>query len=167
VRHCSGKKRLEHEQHQKCPSKNGREVQHEAEGKSLAAGARAAGGYGTDDARIVAALPTIQYLLKYHARVILMSHLGQPKGVTPSLSLSLVATRLAELLRKPVALATDCIGPEVMVQVGAMLPGSVVLLENVRFHPEETQNDPVFAAKLAKLGDVFIQDAFAVFFHHF
>lgn len=117
-------------------------------------------GQITDDARIVAALPTIQYLLKYHARVILMSHLGQPKGVTPSLSLSLVATRLAELLRKPVALATDCIGPEVMVQVGAMLPGSVVLLENVRFHPEETQNDPVFAAKLAKLGDVFIQDAF-------
>jgi len=114
----------------------------------------------SDDARIVAALPTIQYLLKYGARVILMSHLGQPKGVTPSLSLALVATRLGELLRIPVALATDCIGPDVMAQVGAMKPRSVVLLENVRFHPEETQNDPVFAEKLAKLGDIFIQDAF-------
>lgn len=114
----------------------------------------------TDDARIVAALPTIQYLIKYKARVILMSHLGQPKGVTPDLSLAPVAECLADLLHKPVTLVSDCVGPDVADQVASMDPGSVLLLENIRFYPEETKNDPVFAEKLAKLGDIFIQDAF-------
>ena len=114
----------------------------------------------TDDARIVAALPTLHYLLKHQAKVILMSHLGQPKAVTPSLSLAPVALRLEALLQKPVVLASDCVGPAVVAQVAAMAPGTVLLLENVRFHPEETENDPAFAAALAQLGDIFIQDAF-------
>ena len=117
-------------------------------------------GHITDDARIVAALPTLHYLLKHQAKVILMSHLGQPKTVTPSLSLAPVALRLETLLKKPVTLAPDCVGPTVIAQVEAMAPGDVLLLENVRFHPEETQNDPAFAAALAQLGDLFIQDAF-------
>jgi phosphoglycerate kinase len=118
------------------------------------------GGQITDDARIVAALPTIQYLLKHQARVILMSHLGQPKGATPALSLAPVAERLEILLKKKVVLTKDCIGSEVLNEVATMSPGSVLLLENVRFHPEETKNDPIFAEKLSKLGDIFIQDAF-------
>lgn len=114
----------------------------------------------TDDARIVAALPTLHYLIKHQAKVILMSHLGQPKAKTPALSLAPIATRLSELLQQPVPLASDCIGPDVQEQVAHMQPGSVLLLENVRFHPEETQNDAGFAAALAQLGDIFIQDAF-------
>lgn len=113
-----------------------------------------------DDTRIVASLPTLQYLVKHRARVILMSHLGQPKEPTPSLSLAPVALRLTELLQQPVHLASDCIGSDVLSQVGAMAPGTVLLLENVRFHADETKNTPEFAANLAKLGDIFVQDAF-------
>lgn len=114
----------------------------------------------TDDARIVAALPTINYLREKRAKIILMSHLGQPKGYVPDLSLAPVAKRLSDLLGSPVDLATDCIGDTVVAQVAALAPGQVLLLENVRFHPDETKNDPGFARALANLGDLFVQDAF-------
>jgi len=120
-----------------------------------------AGGRVTDDTRIRAALPTINYLLDHGAKVILMSHLGRPKGkVVDDLRLDPVSDRLAELLGRRVVKLHDCIGPEVEAAVARMQPGDVVLLENTRFHPEETSNDPAFARKLASLADVFINDAF-------
>ncbi len=118
-------------------------------------------GKVTDDTRIVAALPTIEYLITHGAKVILMSHLGRPKGkFVPEMSLRPAAERLSELLGREVNFLPDCVGPEVEAAVAAMKPGDVVLLENTRFHPEEEKNDPEFARKLAALGDLFVNDAF-------
>lgn len=115
----------------------------------------------TNDARIVAALPTIKYLLDRNAGVILLSHLDRPKGkVIPELSLKPVAERLSNLLQKDVKMMNDCIGNDVKNAVKEMKVRDVILLENTRFHPEEKQNDPEFARELANLGEVFINDAF-------
>jgi phosphoglycerate kinase len=115
----------------------------------------------TDDSRIRAALPTIEYLAARGAKVILASHLGRPKGkVVPELRLDAVALRLSELLGMKVIKLNDCVGPEVSVYVSGMSPGSVVLLENVRFYPGEEKNDPDFARDMASLADIFVNDAF-------
>ncbi len=114
----------------------------------------------TDDTRIRAALPTIQYLMKQNAKVILCSHLGRPKAPEVKSSLAPAARRLSELLNAPVALAPDCVGPEAEKMAQALKPGEVLLLENVRFHPEEEKNDPAFAKQLASLAEVYVNDAF-------
>lgn len=115
----------------------------------------------TNDKRIVASLPTLQHLLDNNAAIILMSHLGRPKGkAVPSMSLKPVAQRLSELLKKPVKMASDCIGNDVKQMAKDLKPGEILLLENLRFHPEEEKNDDTFAKELASLGDVFVQDAF-------
>lgn len=121
----------------------------------------------TDDGRIKAALPTIEELRKDGAKVILMAHLGRPKGkVVPELSLAPVAKRLSELLGCDVVLASDTYGPDAQAKVAAMNDGNVVLLENVRFNPEETSKDEAeraeYAKKIAALGDVFVSDGFGV-----
>ena len=113
-----------------------------------------------DDTRIRSSLPTIQYALEHGATVVLASHLGRPKGkVNPEMSLRPIADRLAALLDKPVTFATDCIG-DAARQAIESAPGGVVLLENLRFHPEEEKNDPVFAKALASLADLYVNDAF-------
>ena len=115
----------------------------------------------TDDRRIRAALPTVKALLAGGAKVILASHLGRPKGTpNPKYSLAPVQARLSELLGVPVAMAPDCIGPEVAAQVAALEPGGVLLLENLRYHAEEEANEPQFSAQLADLADVYVNDAF-------
>jgi phosphoglycerate kinase len=115
----------------------------------------------TDDTRIRAALPTIHYLLDRGAKVVLVSHLGRPKGkVDKKYSLSPAAKRLSELVGKSVILADDCVGNSAQKAVDAMVSGDIVMLENVRFYAEEEKNDPNFAKKLAKLADIFINDAF-------
>ncbi|MBE0643743.1 MAG: phosphoglycerate kinase [Bacteroidetes bacterium] len=115
----------------------------------------------TDDTRIEASLPTINAMIERGAAVILMSHLGRPKGkVNPAYSLRPVAARLSELLGRPVGFAPDCIGGEVEAMAAALQPGDVLLLENLRFHAEEEANDPHFARALAELGDVYVNDAF-------
>jgi len=115
----------------------------------------------TDDTRIRAALPTIKYLLDNNAKVILMSHLGRPKGeFDPQYSLAPVAVRLGELLNKKVIMAKDVIGESAKEAVNALKEGEVLLLENVRFHKEETKNDLEFAQKLASFGDIYVNDAF-------
>ncbi len=115
----------------------------------------------TDDTRIKAVLPTIKYALNYDAKVILMSHLGRPKGeVKKELSLALCAERLSKLLGKEVRMMNECIGEEVSRSVQGMREKEVILLENLRFHKEEEKNDENFAKELASLGDVFINDAF-------
>jgi phosphoglycerate kinase len=114
-----------------------------------------------DDTRIVAALPTIGYLLERRARVILMSHLGRPKaGPDARNSLKPVAVRLERLLRQPVAFAADCVGPEVEAMARSLQDGQVLLLENLRFHAEEEANDAGFAQRLAALGEMYVNDAF-------
>ena len=115
----------------------------------------------TDDTRIQASLPTIQYIVERGGRLILASHLGRPKGkVNPKYSLKPAATRLAQVLGKAVAFSTDCIGPEAEAAAQALKNGDVLLLENLRFHPEEEKNAPEFAQKLAALAEVYVDDAF-------
>ncbi|OQA23179.1 MAG: Phosphoglycerate kinase [Chloroflexi bacterium ADurb.Bin360] len=119
-------------------------------------------GVISDDKRIKATLPTIKYILEQGAALVLMSHLGRPAGTgyEAEFSLKPIADRLAELLGKPVLFATDCIGAEVEAMAAQLQPGDVMLLENVRFYKAETKNDMGIAESLAKLGDVFVNDAF-------
>ena len=115
----------------------------------------------TDDTRIRESLPTIRYCLEQGASVVLMSHLGRPDGRrVSSMSLKPVAVRLGELLGRPVVFLDDCVGPQIESRVRALKDGEVALLENLRFHPEEEQNDAAFAAQLARLGEVYVDDAF-------
>jgi len=115
----------------------------------------------TDDSRIQAALPTIKYLVGRGAKVILISHLGRPKGkVVDVLRLTFVAQRLSQILGQQVGTIIDCIGPEAERAVADLNNGEILLLENVRFHPEEEKNEASFAQSLAHLGDIFVNDAF-------
>ena len=117
----------------------------------------------TDDSRIRAVLPTLEYALDHNSKLIIASHLGRPKGKpVPEFSLSPVAKRLGRFLGKEVIMAKDCIGSEIKELVNKMKSGDIVLLENLRFHPEEQKNDDTFAKALAELCDVYINDAFAV-----
>jgi phosphoglycerate kinase len=116
----------------------------------------------TDDTRITAVLPTLECCLKGGAAVVVASHLGRPKGKPdPKYSLAPVAARLAELLGRPVPLAPDSVGPDVLGRARALAPGDVLMLENLRFHAEEEANDDAFAQALAELADVYVDDAFA------
>jgi phosphoglycerate kinase len=118
-------------------------------------------GVITDDTRIKETLPTIHFLLERGASLVICAHLGRPKGQpNPQFSLKPVAKRLEELLRRPVQMASDCIGPETLKMAQALAPGGILLLENLRFHKEEEGNDASFAKQLASLADVFVQDAF-------
>ena len=115
----------------------------------------------SDDTRILAAIPTIDFLISHGAIVVLMSHLGRPKGQRiTEMSLAPVSRRLAELLGKPVCMATDCIGEEVSSQVRKLEPGQIMLLENLRYHKEEESNDKEFSRALADLGEIYVNDAF-------
>jgi phosphoglycerate kinase len=115
----------------------------------------------TDDTRIKETLPTLKHLIEHGGKLILTAHLGRPKGQRePSMSLRPVAARLADLLGRPVAFVDDCIGEKVEKTAGALKEGDVLLLENVRYYNEEEKNDPAFAEKLAKVADVYVNDAF-------
>ena len=117
----------------------------------------------SDDGRLSAVLPTIQYLQEHGAIIILCSHLGRPGGkVVEDMSLAPVCQRLSELLEQEVACIDECIGPEVKAAGKELKPGDIILLENLRFHPEEEKNDPDFARSLASIADVFVNDGFAV-----
>ena len=118
-------------------------------------------GRVTDDTRIVASVPTIQKLVSLRARIILMSHLGRPKGAPdPKFSLRPVAERLSKLMGIPVKFADDCVGASVQEAVQSLHDGDILLLENLRFHPQEEKNDPAFARELAFLGELYVNDAF-------
>jgi phosphoglycerate kinase len=118
-------------------------------------------GEVADATRIEAALPTLRYLLQKGARLVLVSHLGRPKGgPDPKYSMKPVQARLERLLRQPVAWADDCVGPAAIAAAQALKDGEVLLCENLRFHPEEEKNDPAFAESLAKLGECYVNDAF-------
>lgn len=115
----------------------------------------------TDNTRIVAALPTIKYLLENDCAVILCSHLGRPKGeFKPEFSLKPVAKELSKLLGKEVIMAKDVIGEDAKSKAKNLKPGEIMLLENVRFHREETDNDPEFSKKLAEMAEIYVNDAF-------
>ena len=115
----------------------------------------------TDNTRIVAALPTIKYLLEQNCKVILASHLGRPKGeVKSEYSLKPVAKELSKLLDKEVIMANDVIGEDATSKAESLKEGEILLLENVRFHKEETDNEPQFAKKLASMAEIFVNDAF-------
>lgn len=117
----------------------------------------------TEDTRIRATLPTLNYLLDQNAAIIIASHLGRPKGaVVPEFSLAPVATRLSSLLGKEVIVAPDCVGPEVEALAKDLKPGQILLLENLRYHKAEEKNDPEFSKQLASLADVAVNDAFGV-----
>jgi phosphoglycerate kinase len=120
------------------------------------------GGTISDDTRIRASLPTLEYLASRGARMVLASHLGRPKGPSPELRLAPVAERLGSLLRHPIAYASDCVGPEIAQKAAALERGGILLLENVRFHPEEEKNDPAFARRLVtdSGATIFVNDAF-------
>jgi len=115
----------------------------------------------SDDSRIQASLSTIKYLVDHKSRIILCSHLGRPKGnVVENLRMAPIAQRLSQLMGLPVSTASDCIGQEVASKAGALKEGEILILENLRFHPEEELNDPDFARKLARLADIYVNDAF-------
>jgi phosphoglycerate kinase len=115
----------------------------------------------TDDTRIRACLPTIDYLVKHHARIILCSHLDRPGGkVVEGLRLAPAARRLSELLNKPVKALNDCVGPQVESAIAGLRDGEIALLENLRFYPQEETNDPSFAQSLSRLADIYVDDAF-------
>src|SRR5437762_12406431 len=119
-------------------------------------------GKATDATRIERLAPTIEALIAKGARVVVMSHFGRPKGPDPSQSLHPLIEPLSQAIGgRPVHFAPDCIGPEAERVVGALKPGEVALLENLRFHPEEEKNDPGFAKQLAALGDAYVDDAFS------
>ena len=118
-------------------------------------------GHITDDTRILLSLPTIRFASKSGGKVILASHLGRPKGKRdPKFSLAPVTERLSQLLGEKVSLAPDCVGEEVQKQIGGMKEGEIVLLENLRFHPEEEKNDDAFSRALASLCDVYVERCF-------
>ncbi len=114
-----------------------------------------------NDSRIRASLPTINYLMEHKAKVILCSHLGQPKGPEKDLTLAPLAKKLSELIHRPVAFVPDCIGPAAEAAVAALKEGDVLLMENLRFHPEEEKDNPAFAKSLAGLADIYVNDAFS------
>nr|WP_321465959.1 phosphoglycerate kinase [uncultured Desulfobulbus sp.] len=117
----------------------------------------------TDDLRIRTVLPTLTYLLEQEAKIIICTHMGRPKGErVDKFSLAPVAAYLAKLLGQPVPLASDCVGPEVSAAVAQLENGQILMLENLRFHPQEQKNDPEFSRQLASLAEVYINDAFAV-----
>lgn len=114
-----------------------------------------------DKTRLEESLPTLRFLIEKGCKVVIATHLGRPKGkVDPEFKLDLVASELSKLLGTPVTKLNDCVGADVEAAVNAMTPGQVVLLENLRFHPEEEANDPAFAAALAKLAEIYVSDAF-------
>jgi phosphoglycerate kinase len=116
----------------------------------------------SDDSRIRASLPTVKYLVDHKAKVIICSHLGRPGGrVVNNLRIGPAAQRLSQLMGLPVSLASDCIGQEVESKVATLQEGDILVLENLRFHPEEEANDPDFARKLARLADIYVDDAFS------
>src|SRR6266576_1675435 len=119
-------------------------------------------GVVTDATRIERVAPAITEIADKGGKVILLSHFGRPKGRDPKQSLKPVAAALARILKRPVAFAEDCVGATAEQAVKAMQPGDILCLENTRFHPEEEQNDPGFAARIAELGDIYVNDAFSV-----